>query len=91
MMEEAARIGAALGMQASTPVSTSIEKMIGKIRALGAFKMSMLQDMERDNPVELDALLTVTHDFGSQEVGIKIHGAHHNLRYPQQDIYLTAI
>jgi len=47
--------------------------------------------MERDKPVELAALLTVTHDFGSQEVGIKIHGAHHNLRYPQQDIYLTAI
>ena len=40
MMEEAARIGAALGMQASTPVSTSIEKMIGMIRALGSFKMS---------------------------------------------------
>ena len=64
MMEEAARIGAALGMQASTPASTSIEKMIGMIRALGSFKMSMLQDMERDNPVELDALLTVTHDIG---------------------------
>jgi len=69
MMEEAARIGAALGMQASTPVSTSIEKIIAKIRALGAFKMSMLQDMERDNPVELDALLTVTHDIG-QLVGV---------------------
>jgi 2-dehydropantoate 2-reductase len=40
MMEEAARIGAALGMQTSTPVSTSIEKMIGMIRALGSFKMS---------------------------------------------------
>ena len=60
MMEEAARIGGALGMQASTPVSTSIERMIGKIRALGSFKMSMLQD----NPIELDALLTVTHDIG---------------------------
>jgi 2-dehydropantoate 2-reductase len=65
MMEEAARIGAALGMQSGTPVSTSIEKMIGKIRTLGAFKMSML----RDNAVELDALLTVTHDIG-QLVGV---------------------
>jgi 2-dehydropantoate 2-reductase len=73
MMEEAARIGAALGMQASTPVSTSIEKMIGKIRALGSFKMSMLQDMERDNPVELDALLTVTHDIGQLVGAHAIH------------------
>jgi 2-dehydropantoate 2-reductase len=42
--------------------------MIGMIRALGSFKMSM-QDMERNNPVELDALLTVTHDIGQLVVG----------------------
>ena len=42
----------------------SVEKMIEIIRALGAFKMSMLQDVEHGKPVEVDALLTVTHDIG---------------------------
>ena len=60
MMEEAARIGAMLGL----PGGGSIENMMGRIRALGSFKMSMLQDVERDRPIELDALLTVTHDIG---------------------------
>ena len=60
MMEEAARIGAAIGM----PVNPPVEKMIEMIRALGAFKMSMLQDVEHGKPVEIDALLTVTHDIG---------------------------
>jgi 2-dehydropantoate 2-reductase len=60
MMEGAARIGAAIGMK----VIPSVEKMIEMIRALGAFKMSMLQDVEHGKPVEINALLTVTHDIG---------------------------
>jgi 2-dehydropantoate 2-reductase len=60
IMEEAARIGAAIGI----PVSPSVERMIEMIRALGAHKMSMLQDVEHAKPVEIDALLTVTHDIG---------------------------
>ena len=60
MMEEAAQIGAALGLQADA----SIEKMLEMIRALGSFKMSMLQDLERKKPLELDAILTVTHELG---------------------------
>jgi 2-dehydropantoate 2-reductase len=60
MMEEAGQIGAAIGVSDSPPV----EKIIGNIRGLGAFKMSMLQDVERGKPVEIDALLTVTHDIG---------------------------
>jgi 2-dehydropantoate 2-reductase len=60
MMEEAARIGAAIGI----PVNPSVERMIEMIRALGAFKMSMLQDVENGKPVEIDALLTVTHEIG---------------------------
>ena len=60
MMEEAARIGAVLGLHGGG----SIENMIGRIRALGSFKMSMLQDLEHGKPVEIDALLTVTHDIG---------------------------
>jgi 2-dehydropantoate 2-reductase len=60
MMEEAGQIGAAIGVSGSPP----IEKMVGNIRGLGAFKMSMLQDVERGKPVEIDALLTVLHDIG---------------------------
>jgi 2-dehydropantoate 2-reductase len=43
IMEEAARIGVAIGM----PVGAPVEKMIETIRGLGAFRMSMLQDVER--------------------------------------------
>jgi 2-dehydropantoate 2-reductase len=60
MMEEAGQIGAAIGVSDSPP----LEKIIGSIRGLGAFKMSMLQDVERGKPVEIDALLTVLHDIG---------------------------
>ena len=60
MMEEAAQIGAAIGVADSPPV----EQMIDRIRTLGAFKMSMLQDVEHGKPVEIDALLTVTRDIG---------------------------
>ncbi|UVK41254.1 2-dehydropantoate 2-reductase [Mesorhizobium sp. AR10] len=60
MMEEAGRIGAAIGVSDSPP----IEKIVGNIRGLGAFKMSMLQDLEHGKPVEIDALLTVLHDIG---------------------------
>jgi 2-dehydropantoate 2-reductase len=60
MMEEAGLIGAAIGVSDNPP----IEKIVGNIRGLGAFKMSMLQDVERGKPVEIDALLTVLHDIG---------------------------
>lgn len=60
MMEEAGEIGVAIGVSNSPP----IDKVIGNIRGLGAFKMSMLQDVERGKPVEIDALLTVIHDIG---------------------------
>jgi 2-dehydropantoate 2-reductase len=60
MMEEAARIGEAIGI----PATVSIEEMFDRARALGAVKTSMLQDAERGKPVEIDALLTVTRDLG---------------------------
>jgi 2-dehydropantoate 2-reductase len=60
MMEEAGQIGAAIGVSDSPP----LEKIVGSIQGLGAFKMSMLQDVERGKPVEIDALLTVLHDIG---------------------------
>jgi 2-dehydropantoate 2-reductase len=65
MMEEARRIGEAIGI----PDAMSIEEMIGRARTLGAVKTSMLQDVEQGKPVEIDALLTVTHDIGGM-VGV---------------------
>lgn len=66
MMQEAAQIGAAIGISDIPPV----ENMIDKVRSLGAFKMSMLQDVEHHKPVEIDALLTVIHEIGSL-VGVR--------------------
>jgi 2-dehydropantoate 2-reductase len=60
MMGEAAQIGKRLGIS----VHASIDKMLEEIRGLGSFKTSMLQDMERGKVVEIDAILTVTHDIG---------------------------
>ena len=60
MMEEAGRIGEAIGIPATVP----IEEMFDRARALGAIKTSMLQDAEHGKPVEIDALLTVTRDLG---------------------------
>jgi 2-dehydropantoate 2-reductase len=65
MMEEAARVGEAIGIAGALPVET----MIATARAVGSFKTSMLQDVEHGRPVEIDALLTVTHDIG-QMVGV---------------------
>jgi 2-dehydropantoate 2-reductase len=65
MMEEAARVGEAIGIAGALPVET----MIATARAVGPFKTSMLQDVEHGRPVEIDALLTVTHDIG-QMVGV---------------------
>lgn len=66
MMEEAGRIGEAIGIPATVP----IEEMFDRARALGAVKTSMLQDAEHGKPVEIDALLTVTRDLG-QMVGVR--------------------
>lgn len=60
MMEEASRIGQALGLkQLATP-----EQIMDIARGIGPFKTSMLQDLERGSMVEIDALLTVLHDIG---------------------------
>ena len=60
MMEEAQQIGEAIGIPATRPA----EEIMRRARMLGSFKMSMLQDAEHGRPVEIDALLTVTHDIG---------------------------
>ena len=52
-MAEAAAIGAAIGC----PISESGEDRLKITATLGAFKTSMLQDVEAGRPIELDALL----------------------------------
>ena len=52
-MAEAAAIGAAIGC----PISDSGEDRLTITATLGAFKTSMLQDVELGRPIELDALL----------------------------------
>jgi 2-dehydropantoate 2-reductase len=56
MMEEAAAIGAAIGVHSAL----TVDAMIASARTFGPVKTSMLQDLERGTPVEIDALLTVT-------------------------------
>ena len=64
VMAEAARIGARIGC----PISESGEDRNAITRKLGAFKTSMLQDVEAGKPVELDALVTAVREI-AQLVG----------------------
>jgi len=61
-MAEAAAIGTAIGC----PIAQSGEDRIAITRKLGAFKTSMLQDVEAGKPVELDALVTVVREIGER-------------------------
>ena len=64
VMGEAARIGAKIGC----PISESGEDRNAVTRELGAFKTSMLRDVEAGRAVELDALVAVVREIG-QAVG----------------------
>lgn len=64
VMAEAARIGAKIGC----PITQSGEERNAVTRKLGAFKTSMLQDVEGGRVVELDALVGVVREIG-QMVG----------------------
>jgi 2-dehydropantoate 2-reductase len=59
-MLEAREIGARIGI----PISQQPEDRHAVTRKLGAFKTSMLQDLEAGKPVELDALVTVVRELG---------------------------
>ena len=59
-MAEAKRIGAKIGC----PIEQSIDDRIEVTKKLGAFKTSMLQDIEARRPVELDALLGSVVEIG---------------------------
>ena len=60
VMAEAARIGTAIGC----PITESGEDRMAVTRKLGAFKTSMLQDVEASRPVELDALVAAVREIG---------------------------
>ncbi|MBI1878853.1 MAG: 2-dehydropantoate 2-reductase [Chloroflexi bacterium] len=60
MMVEAQAIGDRLGVR----FGVDIEQRIAGAEAVGAHKTSMLQDLERGRPMEIDALLTVVQELG---------------------------
>jgi 2-dehydropantoate 2-reductase len=60
-MAEAARIGARIGC----PISQSGAERNAVTRRLGAFRTSMLQDVEAGKPVELDALVGAVREIGA--------------------------
>jgi len=62
VMQEAKAIGAAIGC----PIEQSVEDRNAVTRRLGAFKTSMLQDVEAGKPVEIDALLTVVREIAQR-------------------------
>ncbi len=64
-MAEAAAIGAAIGC----PVSESGEDRLAVTATLGAFKTSMLQDVEAGRAIELDALLAAPLEIAAR-VGV---------------------
>jgi 2-dehydropantoate 2-reductase len=61
VMLEAKEIGARIGI----PIDQQPEDRHQVTRKLGAFKTSMLQDVEAGRPVELDALVTVVKELGA--------------------------
>jgi 2-dehydropantoate 2-reductase len=62
VMKEAAQIGTAIGC----PIAQSGEERNAITRKLGAFKTSMLQDVEAGKPLEIDALLTVVREIAQR-------------------------
>ncbi|HEY1393053.1 MAG TPA: 2-dehydropantoate 2-reductase [Methylibium sp.] len=64
-MSEAAAIGARIGCE----VKQTPEERHAVTRKLGAFKTSMLQDVEAGRPLELDAIVGAVREIG-QRVGI---------------------
>ncbi len=60
MMLEAQAIGDKLGVR----FGVDVEKRIDGAAAVGAHKTSMLQDLERGRPMEIDALVTAVQEMG---------------------------
>jgi 2-dehydropantoate 2-reductase len=66
MMQEAEQVARALGVD----FRVDIERRIDGAAAVGAHRTSMLQDLEKRRPIELDALLTAVQEMG-QLIGIE--------------------
>jgi 2-dehydropantoate 2-reductase len=66
MMVEIAEIGKRIGIE----IGMSAEARIDMARELGAFKTSMLQDMEGHKPLEIDGLLSVVTEIADM-VGVQ--------------------
>lgn len=60
MMQEAMEVGATLGLS----MDMSVEARIDLGAELGEFKPSILQDLERGRPLEIDAMVTVVAEMG---------------------------
>jgi len=60
VMGEARRIGERIGC----PIEQSEEDRMAVSRGLGAFKTSMLQDVEARRPIELDAIVASVREIG---------------------------
>jgi 2-dehydropantoate 2-reductase len=60
MMEEAEKLARRIGVH----FRVDIERRINGAAAVGAHRTSMLQDLEKGRPIELDALLTVVQEIG---------------------------
>jgi len=54
----------AIGEQLGLPIDQQPEDRHAVTRKLGAFKTSMLQDVEAGKPVEIDALVGAVHELG---------------------------
>src|SRR6202789_667702 len=61
MMLEAKAVNEALGVQIP---SDMMERRLAVAATLGGHKMSMLQDLERSRPLEIDALVTAVQELG---------------------------
>ena len=59
VMEEAQRVGAKLGIEADM----TAEQRSAQTRKLGAFKTSMLQDLEGSRPLEIDGLVAAPREL----------------------------
>jgi 2-dehydropantoate 2-reductase len=60
MMEEAERVARRIGVH----FRVDIERRINGAASVGAHRTSMLQDLEKGRPIELDALLTSVQEIG---------------------------
>ena len=65
IMEEAARVGEQMGC----PIAQTPQDRHAITRSLGAFKTSMLQDIEAGRPIETDALLAAPREL-AQQLGV---------------------